>query len=245
MSAPTGTGKTASYLIPVIAQVLLAREGEQEEILALVLAPVRELAIQIETVAKLLMRGIVDMKTALLVGGFPVPTQRYRLQGGVQLIVATPGRFLDIFTSYSGGDAILPAVRTCVVDEVDIMLDVGFRPQLSQIMALLVAFAEKRRKDVQLLFFSATISDEVEALVQQILKTQSNRAYVRIDIRDDDSETNTATGMPKFSLNARVHQQVRWEEDKTKKVELFEFLKGKGEESTVRTDVRGPCPNPE
>ncbi|KAF1779334.1 P-loop containing nucleoside triphosphate hydrolase [Phytophthora cactorum] len=82
VSAPTGTGKTASYLIPAIAQVLLARE-EEEEVLALVLAPVRELAIQIETVAKLLMRGIADMKTAFLVGGFPVPTQRYRLQGGV------------------------------------------------------------------------------------------------------------------------------------------------------------------
>ncbi|KAF1779337.1 P-loop containing nucleoside triphosphate hydrolase [Phytophthora cactorum] len=66
VSAPTGTGKTASYLIPAIAQVLLARE-EEEEVLALVLAPVRELAIQIETVAKLLMRGIADMKTAFLV----------------------------------------------------------------------------------------------------------------------------------------------------------------------------------
>lgn len=69
MSAPTGTGKTASYLIPAIAQVLFAREEENEKIVALVLAPIRELAIQIESVAKLLMKSIANMKTALLVEG--------------------------------------------------------------------------------------------------------------------------------------------------------------------------------
>ncbi|KAG6962420.1 hypothetical protein JG687_00007154 [Phytophthora cactorum] len=224
LDAPTGTGKTASYLIPAIAQVLLARE-EEEEVLALVLAPVRELAIQIETVAKLLMRGIADMKTALLVGGFPVPTQRYRLQGGVQLIVATPGRFLDIFTNYSGGDAILPAIRLCVVDEVDIMLDVGFRPQITQIVALL---AGERHKGIQLLFFSATVSDEVEALVRQVLKAQSDHSYTRIDVRSDENK-----GTSGYSLSPRVKHEVRWAENKVKKNGLFEFLKGKGEESTL------------
>ncbi|KUF87720.1 ATP-dependent RNA helicase DDX59 [Phytophthora nicotianae] len=226
VSAPTGTGKTASYLIPAITQMLLARE-DKEEVLALVLAPVRELAIQIETVAKMLMRGIANMKTALLVGGFPVPTQRYRLQGGVQLIVATPGRFLDIFTNYSGGDAILPAIRLCVIDEVDVMLDIGFRPQISQIVALL---AEDRHREVQLLFFSATVSDEVETLVRQILKTQREHSYTRIDVRRDE---NASIGMPRYSLGSGVKHVVRWAENKAKKNEVFEFLKGKGEESTL------------
>ncbi|ETK74457.1 hypothetical protein, variant [Phytophthora nicotianae] len=226
VSAPTGTGKTASYLIPAITQMLLARE-DKEEVLALVLAPVRELAIQIETVAKMLMRGIANIKTALLVGGFPVPTQRYRLQGGVQLIVATPGRFLDIFTNYSGGDAILPAIRLCVIDEVDVMLDIGFRPQISQIVALL---AEDRHREVQLLFFSATVSDEVETLVRQILKTQREHSYTRIDVRRDE---NASIGMPRYSLGSGVKHVVRWAENKAKKNEVFEFLKGKGEESTL------------
>ncbi|ETL81122.1 hypothetical protein L917_18488 [Phytophthora nicotianae] len=226
VSAPTGTGKTASYLIPAITQMLLARE-DKEEVLALVLAPVRELAIQIETVAKMLMRGIANMKTALLVGGFPVPTQRYRLQGGVQLIVATPGRFLDIFTNYSGGDAILPAIRLCVIDEVDVMLDIGFQPQISQIVALL---AEDRHREVQLLFFSATVSDEVETLVRQILKTQREHSYTRIDVRRDE---NASIGMPRYSLGSGVKHVVRWAENKAKKNEVFEFLKGKGEESTL------------
>ncbi|OWY95388.1 DEAD/DEAH box RNA helicase, partial [Phytophthora megakarya] len=131
VSAPTGTSTTTSYLIPAIAQVLRAREDQNVK-MVLVLVPVRELAIQIETVAKLLMRGIADMKAVLLAGGFPVPTQRYRLKSGVQLIVATPGRFLDIFTNYSEGYTALPAIHICVVDEVDMMLDVGFRPQISQ-----------------------------------------------------------------------------------------------------------------
>ena len=232
MSAPTGTGKTASYLIPVIAQVLLARENK-EEIVALVLAPVRELAIQIETVAKLLMRGILDMKTALLVGGFPVPTQRYRLQSGIQLIVATPGRFFDIFTNYSGGDAILSTIRACIIDEVDIMLDVGFRAQITQIVALFAAFTGNHHNGVQLLFFSATISDEVEALVRQVLKIQSKQTYIRVDVRSG-SETNSGT--PSMALNTSVKQQVRWVVDKAKKNELFKFLKGREEESTVRVD---------
>ncbi|KAF1776810.1 P-loop containing nucleoside triphosphate hydrolase [Phytophthora cactorum] len=187
----------------------------------------------IETVAKLLMRGIADMKTALLVGGFPVPTQRYRLQGGVQLIVATPGRFLDIFTNYSDGDAILPAIRLCVVDEVDIMLDVGFRPQITQIVALL---AGERHKGIQLLFFSATVSDEVEALVRQVLKAQSDHSYTRIDVRSDENK-----GTSGYSLSPRVKHEVQWAENKAKKNELFEFLKGKGEESTVRAIVLTLC----
>ncbi|KAL3674657.1 hypothetical protein V7S43_000597 [Phytophthora oleae] len=224
VSAPTGSGKTASYLIPAIAQSLLAR-GQEEEILTLVLAPVRELAIQIETVAKTLMKGIPNMKTALLVGGFPVPKQRYRLQSEVQLIVATPGRFVDIFTNYSGGDAILPGIRTCVVDEVDTMLDVGFRPQISQIVALL---GGECHKHVQLVFLSATVSSEVETLVQQLLKARNEQTYVRLDVRGDKSTTAES-----FVLNPSVRHQVRWSEDKAKKNELFKFLKGKSEESTL------------
>ena len=237
MSAPTGTGKTASYLIPAISQVLFARE-QKEETMAVVLAPVRELAIQIETVAKMMMRGIYDMKTALLVGGLPVPTQRYRLQSGVQLIVASPGRFLDIFTNYSGGDALLPAVRVCVVDEVDVMLDVGFRPQISQIVALLAA---STKKHIQLLFFSATISKEVEALVQQVLKTHRTQSFICIDVRKDASETSLSTKLPSLFINSSAHHQVRWSEDKEKKNELFEFLGTKGKESTVRRNARGHC----
>uniref|UniRef100_A0AAV1U870 RNA helicase n=1 Tax=Peronospora matthiolae TaxID=2874970 RepID=A0AAV1U870_9STRA len=229
VSAPTGTGKTMSYLIPAISQVLTARE-RKEEIMAVVLAPVRELAIQIEMVAKMLMRGIYDMKTALLVGGFPVPTQRYRLKSGVQLIVASPGRFLDIFTNYSGGDTLLSSIQVCIVDEVDVMLDVGFRPQISQIVALLAASGTK---NVQLLFFSATISNEVEALVQQVLKTQINQSYIRIDARKDACKADSLKGLPNLYINASATHQVRWAEDKEKKNKLFEFLRTKGNGSTL------------
>ncbi|RLN86239.1 hypothetical protein BBJ28_00023326 [Nothophytophthora sp. Chile5] len=237
VSAPTGSGKTASYLIPVISQILTTRAQEESEgsRSALVLAPIRELAMQIEGVAKLLMHGIPNMKTALLVGGFPVPTQRYRLQCGVQLIVATPGRFLDIFTNYAGGDVILEEIRTCVIDEVDVMLDVGFRSQISQIVALLspVNGQRSQRGGVQILLFSATISDEVEMLVQQTLKTQSEQSYLRIEVGGNSSKASRDESSAAFPLNADIQQRVRWTEDKTKKKELFAFLAEKLEESTL------------
>ncbi|RLN98918.1 hypothetical protein BBJ28_00006122 [Nothophytophthora sp. Chile5] len=241
VSAPTGSGKTASYLIPVISQILATREQEESEASrsALVLAPIRELAMQIEGVAKLLMRGIPNMKTALLVGGFPVPTQRYRLQCGVQLIVATPGRFLDIFTNYAGGDAILEEIRTCVIDEVDVMLDVGFRSQISQIVALLSPVNEQRSQHggVQILLFSATISDEVEMLVQQTLKIQSEQSYLRIEVGGNSSKALRDESSAAFPMNAGIQQRVRWTEDKAKKKELFTFLTEKHEESTVSGTV--------
>ncbi|TDH68964.1 hypothetical protein CCR75_000289 [Bremia lactucae] len=224
VSAPTGTGKTASYLIPAIAQIMFAREG-LKEVLALVLAPARELAIQIETVAKALMHGILEMKTALLIGGLPLPTQRYRLQTGVQLIVATPGRFLDIVTNYSEGEEIIPAIRTCVIDEVDLMLHGGFRPQMTQIVALLCY------KEVQFLFFSATVSDEVEVLVQQLLKPLANHDYYRIDIQRKEEAIGKNTAH--YSINPSVCYEVRWALEPAKKNELFEFLKEKHDESTV------------
>ncbi|CEG43454.1 probable atp-dependent rna helicase ddx59 [Plasmopara halstedii] len=223
VSAPTGSGKTASYLIPAIAQILHARD-EKEEIMALVLAPVRELAIQIESVAKVLMHGITKMKTALIVGGFPVPLQRYRLESRVQLIVATPGRLLDIFTNYNDSAAILPAIRTCVIDEVDLMLDSGFRPQITQIVAL---FNAQDCKKVQMLFFSATVPDDVEPFVRQLL---GNSACHRIDVCHDESILNESSS---YSLSPNVIHDVRWSEDKAKKKELFTFLKGKSEESTL------------
>ncbi|GMF29021.1 unnamed protein product [Phytophthora lilii] len=178
------------------------------------------------------MRGITDMKTALLVGGFSVPTQRYRLQGGVQLIVATPGRFLDIFTNYSDGDAILSTICTCVIDEIDVMLDVGFRPQILQIVSLLASLTDKCRDGVQLLFLSATVSDEVEGMVRQTLTSQHCQNIVRIQVKSNATKAS-ASGASRYALNPRIQQQIRWAENKAKKNELFSFLSGKEEESTL------------
>lgn len=96
--------------------------------LGLILAPTRELCMQIEKQAKELMQGLPIMKTALLVGGLPLPPQLHRLRSGVQIIVATPGRLQEILAQ-SGTN--LSSIKLFVLDEVDTMLQMGFEHQVN------------------------------------------------------------------------------------------------------------------
>lgn len=242
MIAPTGSGKTAAFLVPTLAQLVASPAS-----VALVLAPVRELAIQIEDVAKALARGIPRMKSALLIGGVPLPPQVHRLQSGVQLIVATPGRFLDVFTTYDLDvtASLLAAVTTCVIDEVDMMLAIGFHAQLTQLLALL---GPRQRLDqqseaapssptsIQLLCFSATSSSQVEALVQQLVVDLNapRESYWRIHVGEQHKAGSNATT---FSVNPSVTQDVAWVDEKAKKKTLLAFLTTKSTESTVRPDA--------
>ncbi|KAM9612651.1 putative ATP-dependent RNA helicase DDX59 isoform 2-T4 [Trichechus inunguis] len=109
-SADTGSGKTAAFLLPVIIRALL----EDRTPSALILTPTRELAIQIERQAKELMSGLPRMKTVLLVGGLPLPPQLYRLRQRVKVIIATPGRLLDIIKQSA---VELCNIKIVVVDE--------------------------------------------------------------------------------------------------------------------------------
>ncbi|XP_060034497.1 probable ATP-dependent RNA helicase DDX59 isoform X4 [Erinaceus europaeus] len=109
-SADTGSGKTAAFLLPVILRTLFESNAPS----ALILTPTRELAIQIERQAKELMSGLPHMKTVLLVGGLPLPPQLYRLRQHVKVIIATPGRLLDIINQSS---VELSNIKIVVVDE--------------------------------------------------------------------------------------------------------------------------------
>ncbi|XP_017585217.1 PREDICTED: probable ATP-dependent RNA helicase DDX59 isoform X2 [Corvus brachyrhynchos] len=109
-SADTGSGKTAAFLLPVIMKVL----KETETPSALILAPTRELAIQIERQVKELMAGLPNMRTVLLVGGLPLPPQLHRLKQSVKVIIATPGRLLEILKQSS---VQLHSIKIVVVDE--------------------------------------------------------------------------------------------------------------------------------
>lgn len=94
----------------------------------LIMAPTRELCMQIEKQAKELMQGLPNMKTALLVGGLPLPPQRHRLYSGAQIIIGTPGRIQKLLTQ-PGVD--LTSVKIFVLDEVDTMLQMGFEQQVN------------------------------------------------------------------------------------------------------------------
>ncbi|XP_055966597.1 probable ATP-dependent RNA helicase DDX59 [Sorex fumeus] len=192
-SADTGSGKTAAFLLPVITRALF----ENETPCALILTPTRELAIQIERQAKELMRGLPRMKTVLLVGGLPLPPQLYRLRQHVKVIIATPGRLLDITKQSS---VQLGNIRMVVIDEADTMLKMGFQQQVLDIL-------ENVPTDCQTILVSATIPASIEQLAGQLLQNP-----VRI-----------ITGEKNLPCS-NVRQIVLWVEEPAKKKKLFEIL---------------------
>jgi ATP-dependent RNA helicase RhlE len=157
--AQTGTGKTAAFAIPILDR--LQRQGTRAEKgrpLALVLAPTRELAIQIADSFNAYGRHL-PLRVACVYGGVSQVPQVEKLRNGVEILIATPGRLLDLMNQ---GFIALHQLQVFVLDEADRMLDMGFLPDLKRIIATL-----PRRR--QSLFFSATMPHEIVALTQQLL----------------------------------------------------------------------------
>src|SRR5690554_1286026 len=160
--AQTGTGKTAAFLTVIIDDLLKNPISEKRyagEARALIIAPTRELVIQIADDAKALCK-YTDLKIHTLVGGMDYARQQRHLHDElVDILVATPGRLLDFC---GNKDVYLDQLEILVIDEADRMLDMGFIPQVRQIVR-----QAPRREDRQTLFFSATFTDEVRHLVEQ------------------------------------------------------------------------------
>jgi|SRR5690554_133826 len=160
--AQTGTGKTAAFLTVIIDDLLKNPISEKRyagEARALVIAPTRELVIQIAEDAKALCK-YTDLNIHTLVGGMDYAKQQRHLHEDlVDILVATPGRLLDFC---GNKDVYLDQLEALVIDEADRMLDMGFIPQVRQIVR-----QAPRRDDRQTLFFSATFTDDVRNLVEQ------------------------------------------------------------------------------
>ncbi|MDD4212518.1 MAG: DEAD/DEAH box helicase [Bacilli bacterium] len=159
-SAQTGTGKTAAFAIPILQTIALHRDPKKRfpTIQALVLAPTRELAMQIYE-NFVLYGKYLPLKVAVIFGGVPQRPQVSSLQEGVDILIATPGRLLDL---YNQRFVKLQDVKHFVLDEADRMLDMGFIYDVKKIISYL---PEKR----QTMLFSATISDEIASLIRSIL----------------------------------------------------------------------------
>ena len=154
-AAQTGTGKTAAFILPILAHLL---KGGQR-LRALVLTPTRELAAQVETNARDYAR-FTDLKVGVVFGGVPIPPQERLLRNeGVDLLVATPGRLLDLHGRQS---VSLEEVEILVLDEADRMVDMGFAPDLRRILRLLPT----RR---QTLLFSATMPPDLNKVAKEAL----------------------------------------------------------------------------
>ena len=154
--AQTGTGKTAAYLLPVMKKINFAQGKEPR---ALVLAPTKELVVQIGEHAKQLAK-FTDLRVAALYGGVGPKTQIEALKEGVDILIATPGRFMEI---YFRNEIPVKQIKILVLDEADRMLDMGFMHQLRKIFEVIPS---KRQN----LLFSATFASKVEKLSQEFLE---------------------------------------------------------------------------
>jgi ATP-dependent RNA helicase RhlE len=156
-SAETGSGKSAAFLLPILTRIL--REKRPGGTRALILVPTRELAIQLRTVALELSEG-TSIGVAAIYGGVGMGDQTKALRGGVDIVVATPGRLLD---HANRGAPKFQTLETLVLDEADRMLDMGFIPDIRRILKLLPTTR-------QTLLFSATMPREIVDLSREILR---------------------------------------------------------------------------
>ena len=188
--AQTGTGKTAAFTLPMIDRLGSGRARARMP-RALVLAPTRELADQVgENFAKY-AKG-TKLNWALLIGGVSMADQVNLLNKGVDVLIATPGRLLDLFDR---GKILLTGVEMMVVDEADRMLDMGFIPDIERIFKL----TPPRR---QTLFFSATMPPEITRLTTQFLKDPT-RIEVSRPAQTADTITQYITRLPTNDAKAK------------------------------------------
>lgn len=163
--AQTGTGKTAAFILPTV-QHLMATSGRQ--VRTLIIAPTRELAEQIHAFTQAIIKG-TRLRAVAVYGGVSKQAQVTRIRGGVDIVVACPGRLLDILNDKA---IDLSQVETLILDEADHMFDKGFLPDIRRILRYLP-------KERQTLVFSATMPSEIRHLAEDIL---NNPVTVQINI---------------------------------------------------------------
>jgi len=170
--ARTGSGKTVSYVLPILMNLLGKTVTKNRHVNVLVLVPTRELAIQVSEVFLLFSSGLPErIKTMAVFGGVSINPQMMALQG-VNILVATPGRLLELVDSKA---VHLTDIETLVLDEADKMLNMGFREEMSLIFKLL----PKRRQN---LLFSATLNEDVTRINQLLL---NNPVIIKTEEEED------------------------------------------------------------
>jgi len=204
--ANTGSGKTATFALPILQQLhskkpLSSNKGKGNYVAGLILVPTRELAKQVaDSIKSYAVHFNGEIKTVAVFGGVSANTQMLALRGGTDILVATPGRLLDLISS----NAIkLDKVNTLVLDEADRMLSLGFTEELSELLALL-----PNKK--QTLLFSATFPEQVQTLTQKLLNEP-----VEIQLQSSDASTLvqrvfTVNKGEKTALLAHLINQHQW-----------------------------------
>ena len=157
-AAQTGTGKTAGFTLPILHKLSKGKNAGPNQVRTLVLTPTRELAIQVSESVQTYGKHL-PLRSAVVYGGVKINPQMMKLRKGIDILVATPGRLLDL---YSQNAVKFDKLEILVLDEADRMLDMGFIRDIKKIIALL----PKQRQN---LLFSATFSDEIRALAKGLV----------------------------------------------------------------------------
>ena len=205
VSSRTGSGKTAAFILPALEKILAARgdntKRREKGVIygprVLVLAPTRELAMQVAKAAQTYGRHIPGLKVATVLGGMPYPLQIRQLTGPLDILIATPGRLLDHLAS---GKCVLCNVEMLVLDEADRMLDMGFIDDINVVTS-------HTPGTKQTVMFSATFAGHVGRLAQQLLKEPQ-----RIEVA---SHTET---------HENIEQRLHWADNPHHKDQLLESI---------------------
>eukprot|EP00747_Dinoflagellata_sp_TGD_P062669 gnl/TRDRNA2_/TRDRNA2_153117_c0_seq1.p1 gnl/TRDRNA2_/TRDRNA2_153117_c0~~gnl/TRDRNA2_/TRDRNA2_153117_c0_seq1.p1 ORF type:complete len:493 (-),score=122.40 gnl/TRDRNA2_/TRDRNA2_153117_c0_seq1:46-1524(-) len=194
--AKTGSGKTLAFLLPAFRRIVKAKMDPSAGPPVLVLAPTRELAVQIEEAA-IKFGEHAGITTACIYGGVPKPPQVKAMKKQPHLVVATPGRLVDLMSENA---VALESVQILVLDEADRMLDMGFEPQMDKIMAKISA-------ERQTMLFSATWPKAVQKLATKYLKEDT----VRVNIGEtEDLAANKAVSQEFFPLDDDEKENKLW-----------------------------------
>ena len=195
-SAQTGSGKTAAFALPLLQQLLDSPASGPRRVQALVLAPTRELAAQIgESIRSLAQHLPISLKIAVVFGGVSINPQMMGLRGGADIVVATPGRLLDLVQHNA---LKLSHVRTLVLDEADRLFDLGFADELGRVLALLPAQRQN-------LLFSATFPAPVQALATLLLR---NPEQINIEAPADTTTRGADAVVQQRAIAVDTHQRT-------------------------------------
>ncbi|MCE7505433.1 DEAD/DEAH box helicase [Polynucleobacter sp. IMCC30063] len=206
-AAQTGTGKTAGFTLPILQRLIdskLPQASVRRQIRVLILTPTRELAAQVQQ-SVLTYGKYTGLKSAVIFGGVGANPQINAIKNGLDILVATPGRLIDLMGQ---GHISLKAIEIFVLDEADRMLDMGFLPDIKRILATL----PKARQN---LLFSATFSTEIKALANTLLKSpalievaRSNSTHEAITQKIYPVDKNKKQALLAHLIKANDWQQV-------------------------------------
>jgi ATP-dependent RNA helicase RhlE len=193
--AQTGSGKTASFALPILQLMQQSRSAKSRHVKVLVLVPTRELAVQVAEVFQQFSIHLSNRpKTLAVYGGVSINPQMMQMQG-TDILVATPGRLLDLISSNS---VHLSSVEVLVLDEADKMLNLGFKEEMNQLFALL----PKRRQN---LLFSATTSEDVNEINSRLLSEP-----VKIEVKPEQQNLDLITQVAYHVSDERKGVMLRY-----------------------------------